>query len=718
MWQEDRDGALPVLARAFTVEERPQTAQLRVAGLGVFTARINGQRVSEDLLEPGYSDYAHRVEFCVYEVADLLRAGENVISIELGPGLYRSQGPDGRWTKIFTDYGDLAACVSLEWLTSKRKHLIATDTTWTSALGPVRRSNWIGGEDYDARFEVALKAADVRTWQPVAIASMPEQLQLTPKTTPPLRIIEQLPPVAITEPASGTFVIDFGVNFAGWVEIDLPAETFVRLRPAELLHPDGSINEVTQGWGPVFHTVRTASAPLSWHPSFMYNGLRYLEITGLDVPLTLDAVRAHVIAANAEPAGEFECSDAQLTDLHRIIRRAITSNMFSVFTDCPQREKLGYLEQLHLVFRILRWNFDVQALLTNTLRLVRAAQEPSGHIPLYVPEWDPFPPPWRGDVNFGLAIVFLPWQLALTYDDDTVLAENIDAATAYVNHLLESRVDGLIADGLGDWNGRDFRYVPLVATATLARALQVMARIAERLGDVAAAERWCALHLETIGRLRERFVGVDEIVGEGSVAELVVALDSGVVEEGKVTAAVEQLEAQIARDGYALDVGEVAMAALVRVLGDHDRHETLYRLIVQDTLPGYGYMLRHGATSLTETWDGPTFGYSQNHFMNGAIDDWFFTHLAGVQDQEDSAGFRRFRIRPKHCGGLRWVRARHKTRFGFIRSSWEIRNESEFSLEVEIPPGTEAEVELPDGTLHTVAEGVHRFRCAYEEVGA
>jgi alpha-L-rhamnosidase len=197
----------------------------------------------------------------------------------------------------------------------------------------------------------------------------------------------------------------------------------------------------TQGWGPVFHTVTTADAPLTWHPRFCYNGLRYLEISG--VPTAPEACGV-VLAAAADPAGTFTSSDPNVTELHRIIRRAITSNMYSMFTDCPQREKLGYLEQLHLVYPILRWNYDVRELLANTLRIVREAQEPSGHLALYVPEWDPFPDPWRGDVNFGLVSVFLPWQLYRTYGALDVLTANYDAAVRYVEHLLASRADGLV----------------------------------------------------------------------------------------------------------------------------------------------------------------------------------------------------------------------------------------------------------------------------------
>ncbi|MBP2351629.1 hypothetical protein JOF29_002712 [Kribbella aluminosa] len=699
-WQQDPDGPLPVLGTVIEVTGQARDATLRVAGLGVFVAAINGEIVS-DPLEPGYTDYAIRAEFCTYDVTSRLVRGPNVITIELGPGCYRSRKTEDRWTKIETAYGDLAACATLDWTDDAGPNGLGR---WHATTGPARTANWVGGEDYDAHHEPDLQA--IASWPTAVPAKVPAELRLSAKTIPPIREVQRLSAQSVTTVRPGVHVVDFGVNFAGWVELDLPPNAQVRLRPAELLEPSGEINPVTQGWGPVFHTVATADTPRTWHPRFCYNGLRYLEITGLpDAP----AARGLVLAAAADPAGTFTSSDANVTELHRIIRRAITSNMYSMFTDCPQREKLGYLEQLHLVYPILRWNYDVRSLLANTLRIVREAQEPSGHLALYVPEWDPFPDPWRGDVNFGLAIVFLPWQLYRTYGDLELLTANHDTAVRYVEHLLAAREDGLVTYGLGDWNGRHFRYVPFVATSTLARALGVLADTARVLG--LDGGRWYDVRAAVVGDVRQRFVTPTGEVGSESVAELAVAIHSGVLTAAEERAAVDRLERRIIADGYYLDVGEIAMAALVEVLASYDRHETLYQLTQVDEQPGYGYMLRHGATSLTETWDGPTFGFSQNHFMNGAIDDWFFAHVAGLRQAAGDAGFRQVVIRPRPCGALTSAAASYRTGYGELRSEWVI-SDGQFTLDVAVPGQTEAVVELPDGTSYEVGSGEHRFRTA------
>ncbi|TDE89562.1 hypothetical protein EXU48_20585 [Occultella glacieicola] len=711
-WQRDPDGPLPVLARAFQVAGEPADATLSIAGLGVYCARIAGRRVTSALLEPGYTDYRIRTEWAAHDVTDLLTTGRNVLSIDLGPGCYRSAPADDRWTKIHTDFGDLGACAVLEWRDASGTHRLATDLTWHATLGPVRRANWVGGEDYDAHHLADLTT--VQDWPDAVGARMPSELVLTRKQIPPLERVEDLPTVALTEPAPGVYVADFGVNFAGWVELDLPARTSVTLRPAELLNPDGSIDPRTQGWGPVYHRVSTAESRLTWHPQYMYNGLRYLEIEGLSQAPATDSVRGIVIAAGAESAGDFHCSDERLNSTHRIIKRAVTSNMYSMFTDCPQREKLGYLEQLHLAFDTLHWNYDVGALLENTLRIAREAQAESGHLGLYVPEWDPFPDPWRGDVNFGAALVFVPWQLYRAYGDDGILRTTYSASVLWVEHVLASRTDGVIEYGLGDWDGREPRHVPLVATATLARACTVLALTAAALGDDADRARWDTQADDLRTMVSDRFVAPDGRVGGGTVAELAIALQNGVVPKHLVPAAREELAQRILADDLRLDVGEVAMAALLGVLADAGQHDLIHAVTVQDRHPGYGYQLRHGATSLTETWDGPTFGFSQNHFMNGVVDHWFFSHLVGIQQSARSVAYRELVIRPQLVPGVTSARASHRTPAGEVSADWSLDG-AQFTLTLKTPRGTRATVELPDGTVIDVAGPVNTVGCALAE---
>jgi len=717
-WRSDPTGPLPVVGAVIECSTAPVSAVLRIAGLGVFEASINGCPASADVLEPGYTDYARRAEFCCYDVTHLFSAGDNVVIVELGSGPYRSQRLDDRWTKIKTRYGDLAACATLTLrFADGTTREVRTGSDWGGTLGRTRSSNWTGGEDYDATVDYDPSAAGVRRWPRAVPAQTPPALVLTAKATPPLRVREVITPAGSRVLPDGTQVVDFGVNFAGWPELDLPARARIRLRPAELVHPDGTIDPRTEGWDPVYHTVRTGPSGETWHPRFCYNGLRYLEISGLAQPLGLEQVRGRVIAADTPATGEFDCSDPVVSDIHKIIHRAVTSNMYSVFTDCPHREKLAFLEELHLAFPVLRWNYDVLAILANTMRLIRDGQGADGHLPLYVPEWDPFPDPWRGDVNWGGAIIMVPWLLHRSYADLTVLRDNYPAMISYAEHLLAARDDGLLRYGLGDWDGREFRAVPLVCTASLARLLAVLAEVADELGHADDADRRRAEAALVAGRVRAEFFDPERLtVGEDTLGEVAIGLRYGIVPAEHVVAVVNRLEQRIIADGYVADVGEVGLPAMIEILAEHDRHETLWHFARQADRPGYGYMVRHGATSLTETWDGPTYGISQNHFMLGAIDDWFYSHLAGLQQAPGDRGFRDLVVRPRPCGDLVAARAGYRTARGTFASAWRLAD-GRFELTVTVPPGSRCTVQTPDGHREVVDGGSHEIIRAWTPEG-
>ncbi|MGD7706304.1 family 78 glycoside hydrolase catalytic domain [Microlunatus sp. Y2014] len=708
-WLVDPDGPLPVLARRFTATGRPRSVVLQLTGVGVWRATVNGEPVSRYVLEPGYADWARLAETVEVDISPLVRPGDNLIMIELGPGLYRSQPPpdgphEGRWTKVVTDFGDLAAHVNLAWTDDAGEHRVVSDDTWRATTGAVVAANFVGGEDHD--LTRALDPAQFASW-PRAVTTTRVPDSRRPRSGVPLVVRESLPAVTVTEPVPGSWVIDFGVNAAGWPVLDLPADSEVRLRPAELLHPDGTIDSRTQGWGPVFHTVRTAGAT-TWHPTFGYNGLRYLEVTGLDTPP--GNARLDVIAADVADAGSFSCSSERLTAIHTIIRRAVISNLSSLPTDCPQREKLNYLEQLHLAFDVMRWNFDVHHLLCHTMEVVTGSMGSDGHLGLYAPEWQPNPDPWRGDANWGLAVVFTPWLIHRAYGDVQVLADTVDDQRRHLDHLSGTTEDGLLVYGLGDWNGRrPVRWVPLVCTSALARGWDVhadtLAVLGQHPGAAEARQRAEAVR----ERVRQAFVReTDEglVVGDDSIAETFIAIDSGVLPDSP--SLVDRLARRIAEAGHVLDVGEVALGPLVDVLARHDHHETLWQVCQVTDEPSYGYMLAHGATALTETWDGPTFGFSQNHFMNGAIEDWFFAHVAGLQQAPGGIGWRDVVIRPRPCGDLTHAEATHRTPQGTLQVTWS--RDAAFSMSVEIPSDTTAEVVLPGGARHRVGPGRHEWR--------
>jgi len=709
-WRETPDDLLPALGTTFHVEGA-SSARLAVASGGVYDIRVNGRSVTPHVLEPGYSDYSRIIEYTIYDISEFLIDGLNTLVVELGPGMYKSHLLSDRWVKITSEHGELGIRAAIEITTVGAVSTIITDDTWRASAGATLRSSWTGGEDFVAARAFTDTPATVQSWPPAVMATVAPQARLAPRGSTPLAIVETLPAIAVTEPTPLTYVVDFGINFAGWCEVTVPAHTTVRLRPAELLNADGTVNVITEGWGPVFHTVESADASVVWHPRFMYNGFRYLEVSGLTSLPSLDWFRGLVIAADVATTGSFASSNGMLNAIDRITRRAITSNMFSVFTDCPHREKLGYLEQLHLVFDILVHNYAARPILENTLELTVGALRDDGSIGLYVPEWEVFDEPWRGDINFGGAIGFLPWQLYTYFGDDMVLRDNFDSLSRYIGFLQSRLVDGILADGLGDWDGREFRAVPVVASATMHGLLVVSARIAETIERHDQATAW----REDARALRDSFLArftTASGYGAGSLAENVLALRHGLVPEEKIVELVDLCERAIVSDEYFVDVGEIGMSALVHVLSQHDRHETLFRLTQGTERPGYGYMIAHDATALTETWDGPTYGYSQNHFMNGSIVTWFRQHVVGIAQADASIGFAEVRLRPRPCGDLSWAEGHFDSMAGTIALRWSIED-GQFVASGSVPESTRATIELPSGTVTELAPGPFSVREAY-----
>ena len=662
---------LPVLACIIEVTEPLSGAILSVACLGVMRATIDGVAVAPDVLEPGYAEWRHEAEYTGWDVLRMLPPGRHVLRFDLGGGMYRSLPQDDRWSKITNDIGDVTVAATLTLAgPDAATRVIVSDRTWNATTGAVTTSGFFGGEDYDARLEPDASPEGVAEWPPAVPAVVPPGIRLVPKTTAPVRIVDELPAVTVSR-AADALVVDFGQNTAGWPVIDLPPQTTVRLRPAELLDEDGSVDVRTQGWGPVFHTVRTGSQAMTWRPSFMYNGLRYLEVTGID-HLDPTDVGVEVLAAAVDRAGDFGSSDERLNAIWRITGAAIRSNMMSVFTDCPQREKLGYLEQIHLLHDLLVRTYHCEPILDRMLELAVGAQRNDGSIGLYAPEWQEFPDPWRGDPNWGGAVVLLALARYRATGALDPIRSAYPAMLRYVDFLLADRDDdGVARYGLGDFNGasvKKFRNVPLVSTASLHKLLLAAADCAALVDDTEVEARLRDSALAVAEDFRRAFLGSDGRIGDGGVAELVFALDAGLAP----ASAIDLIDGRIRADDYVLDIGEVAMALLVDLLADAGRHETLLGITRVTDAPSYGYMLAHGATTLTETWDGPTFGFSQNHFMNGAIGSWFHRHLVGIRQDEGSVGWSAPLIAPVVVGDLRGVDGWYETPHGRIAVSWRL----------------------------------------------
>ncbi|TDD87812.1 hypothetical protein E1293_07320 [Actinomadura darangshiensis] len=698
---------LPLLARQFSLGSKVRSARLYITALGIYDATINGRPVSDAVLEPPNTDYRKRVEYSAYDVTKLLRRGGNAIGVRLGNGAYNVTATNDRYTKYVGAQGPPKLLAQLEVTlddgTTKR---IATDSSWRTDLGPTTFTHWYGGEDEDAR--LAQKgwdepSADLGSWH--AAAEPPDPgIALTSRMSPAIVPVGRRKTVEVTEPKKGTYVFDLGENISGWPQIRARGSrgTELTLKPGERLGADGLVEQGTMIAGgaqnpPIEdHYTLAGTGTETWHPRFVYHGFRYLQVTGLPAEPSGQAVSAVVLRAGNASAGTFESSDLLLNGIHTIIDRSIQGNMFSILTDCPDREKLGWLEETQLVQGSVTRNYDVAAYYPALLRNMAEAQTADGLVPDIAPEYVQFSGGVRDDPNWGSAIIMAAWQHYRTYGDAAPLRDFYPNMQRYLDYLT-SKADGNLLDyGLGDWAAVD-QTTPrgIAATYGYQRSAATLAGIARLLGKSDDAARYTELAGDIATAFNAKYLDeAKHTYGSGSQAGGAFALDLGIVPDDQKQAVLDHLVASIEAGGHHLTVGEIALPAVFRTLSAAGRDDVILAVAQQVTSPSYGYQVVHGATALTEYWDGPTGYGSQNHFMLGAIDEWFGAGLAGIRQADDSAAFGKLVIRPAVVGDLTGAESGYETPRGKVSSSWR-RSGHDLRLDVTVPPGAPARVEVP-----------------------
>jgi alpha-L-rhamnosidase len=716
---------LPVFARPFSIAKPVSAARLYVTGLGAYVATLNGRPVTEDVLAPGNTRFAARVEYATYDVGALLTQGTNTLQVELGNGSYNAVVTPGHYMDfVNAASAPLMLIAQLEIsYTDGTSDVIASDATWRTTLGPTIVSTWYGGEEYDAR---RLPAADLSTWD-FAVAATPQGSALSWRPAPPVRIVRTVTPQSVSQPQAGVYVFDMGINFAGWFQLAVsgPAGTKVTMMIAEQLRADGTADQ-SQFYSPVnpvYPVVDTYTLSGNgvevWHPKFAYHGFRYLQVTGLPNPPDVGTITGFVLRGANESGGAFASSNSLLNNIHQIIDRAIQSNMMSIFTDCPDREKLGWLADMQGIFDSIARNYDIAAYERTVVRNMTDAQTVSGLVPDFVPEYVVYDDGFRDDPNWGDAIILTPWSMYETYGDVRTLETNYPNMQRYLDYLTNKSSGNLLNYGLDDWISPDAALpMGVVATYAYYRSASTMSRIAEVLGKTEDSARYATL-AQSIGDAFN-VLYLDPVrrtySGGGHQAADAVALDMGIVPADQRQAVLNDLIADIRARGNHLNVGIVSLGAVFRVLTAAGRDDVIYDIAVQTTNPSYGFQIVHGATSLAEAWDGPATGLgSQNHMMLGAIDEWFTAALAGIRQAPGTVGYASLIIKPAVVGDLTHVYGSYRTPNGLVESEWTRGDDGRLTFDVTIPGNTTATVLLPDArparreVVNKVGPGRYRF---------
>ena len=702
--------SLPYFVKRFEVSGGVSQARLWIAGLGQFIATVNGQPVTKGVLNPGYFDWNKTIEYSTFDVTGALRDDENVLGVALGKGVYRADKPlGGRYYKFLTASHPLKMIAQLQLnYTNGTSQLIVSDSSWlTTVTGPLLESSWYGGEEYDARKELPgwdSPPFDHSTWKTVDQSTIPNpNATYRARESPSIERIEEIKSIAVTDLGHQTYLFDFGVNHAGWPQLRMRGKrgTIVTIRPAELLNADGTINQISEGT-PIFDRyIFAGNGTEKYIPTFRYHGFRYLQVENLTGVPHVDNATSYTLRVNNDVAGTFNSSIVLLNRIHQIVNRAVQSNMLSVFTDCPHREKLGWLEETHLVFPAIQRFFDVQAHGRSVVRRIVEAQLKTGMVPTTAPEYPIFDGAFRDEPNWGNSIILLPLYLYQSYGEKALLEDFYPAMVAWVNYLTSKASGHIVSYGLGDWYAID-QSTPVGVTGTYGYWMSVngLATIASALNKTADGEKYFSLASNISSAFHATYFNdTSHTYATGSQAADVFALEMGAVPLSEQQKVLEHLINDIRLRSNHTSAGEVSLPSWFRMLSLYGHDEVVYDFLSRTDSPSYGYAIMHGATSLTEDWDGPTPARgqglsSQNHFMFGAVDEWLTRSLGGIQQASNSVDYRLIDIKPAVVGNVTHVQGTYRTSRGWIETEWH-RDETTFTLKVNIPPGTKATVYLP-----------------------
>jgi alpha-L-rhamnosidase len=707
----------PLLRRAFTLEGKIKQARVHICGLGYYELHINGKKIGDHLLDPGYTRFDKRALYVTYDVTEALRRGKNAVGVILGNGWYNVQ------TKAVWDFHKapwraapkLLMQVRVEYADG-RVETIGTDSHWGTSTGPIQFDSIYGGEIYDARAEKpGWDTPDYNDsdWAMARVVPPPGG-KLAAQMMPPIKADKTLQPVKLTEPQSGVFVFDMGQNMAGFAELCLraPAGTKVVMKYGERLGKDGMLDraDIAQHVVKVDKTqqyqtdtyIAKGTGLERWHSRFDYHGFQYVEVTGFPGKPTLDTLTGVFIHSAITVAGEFECSNPLLNWIWRAGRWSYLSNLQGIPTDCPHREKNGWTGDAHLAAEQGLLNYAPAAVYTKWINDLGDEQRPSGELPGIVPTsgWGY---KWGNGPAWDSAFLLIPFYLYQYCGDTRLLCEHYEGMKRYVDYLTSKAKDGIVDIGLNDWAPyKTSTPADITSTAYYYRDIQIVALTAGLMGNDADAGKYKELAASIRKAFNAKFYHADTgLYGNGSQTSLSCALYQGLVEPENKGRVLDNLVAAVEKTNGHIDTGILGAKYLLNALQENGRTDVAYRIASQKDLPSWGWWFEQGATTLWEQWNGTE---SRNHIMFGDISAWFYKALAGINPDPAAVGFKHFFIKPNVVGGLTSARACYDSVRGRILSDWKVVH-GRIELTVKVPANATATVWVPTSDPSSVVEG-------------
>ncbi|MBV9896551.1 MAG: family 78 glycoside hydrolase catalytic domain [Chloroflexi bacterium] len=715
----------PLLRRTFQLDTVPRRARLYITALGLYEASLNGARIGEEWLTPGWTDYHSRIQYQVYDLGNHLRVGENVLAVRLGDGWY--SGSVGAWGR--RRYGDkpaLLAQLELQ-LESGQRQTIASNSDWRTADGGTWMNDLQHGERTKLRNEPTGWTAtgfDDSAWQQAVRRAAPGS-RLVAARDGGIHVVETLPAQEVRSVGDGRHIVDLGANAAGVVRLRVNGtpDQHVVVRHAEALDANGELYvENLRGAEQQDEYVLSESGHVTLAPRFTFHGFRYAEVSGINNLKPEDA-EYRVLSSATRLVGTFECSDPRVEQLQRNIVTSLHANFISIPTDCPQRnERLGWTADLQIFAPTALFIADVANMLDKWLDDLVDAQLPSGAYP----DIAPTPSGWQGSGNtaWSDAGVIVPWILYTRCGDAGVLERTYGSMRRFMEYLERDQTDGLrFAGRYGDWVSLGAKTDKhFIGTAYLAYVANLFTRIARVLDKFSDAEHYAAFARQVRDAFRQKWVAPEGRLTVETQTAYAMAIGFNLLSDDERIIAGQRLAQLVEEAGTHLATGFLGTPLVMPALSDTGHHELACKLLRQDEYPSWLFEVANGATSIWERWNGwtPQDGFysprmnSFNHYAFGAVGDWMYRYLAGLQPVEP--GYRRTVIHPRPGGGFTAARASHESLYGTHGIDWHIID-GVLHVEAQVPPNTTATVVLEGREPSDLTPGHHILQVPYSGSG-
>ena len=699
----------PYLRKEFTVATGVKRAIVYATAQGVYELSLNGQRVSNDVFMPGWTDYKQRIYYTAYDVTDLLKEGPNAIGAILGDGWFR-----GNISCIGQNkYGNklrLKAQLHIDYQNGQSE-ILATDPSWKASYGPILESDMQAGEVYDARLEMpgwSQAGFDQSSWSPIVTgSSLKPLLQAYPGV--PVRAVKELPAVKVTEPTPGTYVFDLGQNFSGWARLKVNGQAGdeVTMIFAEMLKDDGSAYTINLRSARAVDTyVLKGGGEEVWEPRFTFHGFRYVQVSGLKEKPTADAITGIVLYSDSPESSSFECSNPMVNKIQENIVWGQRSNYLEVPTDCPQRdERLGWTGDTQVFIRTGCYNQDVSEFFTKWMVDLMDTQNRQGLFGNQAPVFH-----GHGAAAWACAGIICPWTIYKVYGDTRMIETHYDAMVRYMDACGKDGLGGRKVHTWGDWLAPGGRPpTAFISAAYHAYTTSLMAEMAVALGKIDDATKYNKQFQDIRAHFQKTFVKPDGKIESELQTAYCMALSFDLLSAAQRKQAEAHLIARIKADNYHLTSGFLGIPILLPTLTEMGRSDIAYRMIQNTTYPSWGYSIEQGATTIWERWNSYSkdkgFGdvkmNSFNHYSLGACGEWMFRSMLGIET--DGAGFKKITMKPELGEGITWAKGHYDSIQGRIGSDWKIENKT-FHWNITVPANTTATVYVPTKDAAAVTE--------------